>query len=428
MFLNKLEKKIRVFFITWIAFAAIIILIAALAHLGAFNSRISNIKIEEIKANPQLAAAVQLWRKQGATENQIEQQVLKIADGQAAPAIAVMKKASFRAAVIAVISCVLFYFLFVKIKNINQQKILIVAAIIGLLLIDQVYIAHKYIMAEPTELTLHKPEAIAKLLTAEKPFRVSVVDKAAYNLWVTSLFKLHGIECIEVPADSRPSPLRKIFFYSNAISPVKRWQYSNVKYILGHRRDMELFLGRLGVRDDFALFYSYDLNGQKHAVYEYKNTLPRVYAVGNWIVLTNTEEAVKVMNSPSTDPRKTAVVMDNSISEQSLSNFSSSVKIDSYEPEEIKASITLSAPGIVALITEPAPDWKVKVDGKEKEIFRCNLMHQGVLVQAGNHSVEFYFAPREFWVRALHKYAYAALPVLLIISIALAFLSRKNIK
>jgi len=419
MFLNKLEKKIRLFFIIWIAFTAIIILIAAMAYSGFFNSKISKVKFEEIQSNPQLASAVQQWRKQGATENRIQQQINKIADGQAAPAIAVMKKASRNAAFITVISCFLFYFFFVnnKKKNKSQHASMIAIALIGLLLIDQIIIAQKYIREEPTELTLQKPDAIAKLQTAEKPFRVSVLDRAAYNIWVTSLFRLHGIECIEMPSDSRPSPLRKIFFYSNAISPVKRWQYSNVKYILGPRQGLEMYLRQLGVRNDFVPFYSYDLNGQKHAVYEYKNSLPRVYAVGDWVIKTNADDAVKFISLPSTDPRKIAVVMDSSISEQSLSNFSSTVKIDSYEPEEIKASVTLSAPGIAALITEPASGWRVKVDGKEKETFRCNLMHQGVMVPAGNHSVVFYYSPPELWVKTLHNWAYAALPALLILSI-----------
>ena len=431
MFLNKLEKKIRIFFIIWIAFTAVIILIAALAYSGAFNSKITDVKIEEIKSNPQIVSQIQQWKQQGISKRQIKEQLLRGVPRQYLSdpidnAIHIMKKASRNAAFITIISCFLFYFIFVNNKKNNQQKMLFAIALIGLLLIDQIYVAKKYIMEEPIELTLQKPAAIAKLQTVEKPFRVSVLDRNAYNIWLSSLFRLHGIECIDVPADSRPSALRKIFFYSNAISPVKRWQYSNVKYLLGPQQTLEMSLRQLGVRDDFSQFYSYDLNGQKHAIYEYKKMLPRVYAIGEWVVKTNAAEVASFMNLPSTDPHKTAVLLDDSISEQSLSNFSSKVKIDSYEPVEIKATVTLSAPGIVALVTEPTTGWKVKVDEKEQETFRCNLMHQGVMVPAGNHSVVFYYDPPELWIRKLQKWAYAALPVLLIFSILLVFLSRKK--
>ena len=252
-----------------------------------------------------------------------------------------------------------------------------------------------------------------------------MLDRNAYNIWVSSLFRLHGIECIEIPADSRPSPLRKIFFYSNAISPVKRWQYSNVKYLLGPRQTLEMSLRQLGIRDDFVTFYSYDLNGQKHAIFEYKKSLPRVYAVGDWVVKTNADEVASFMNLTSTDPHKIAVLLDSSISPQSVSNFSATVKIDKYEPEQIDATVTLSTAGIVALVTEPASGWKVKVDGKEQETFRCNLMHQGVMVIKGTHSVVFSYDPPRFWIQKLRQWAYAALPVLLILSIILSFLFRK---
>ena len=426
MFLNKLEKKIRLFFIIWIAFTAVIILIAALAYSGAFNSKINKVKLEEIQANPQLAAAVQQWKKQGANQFQIEQQINQIVDNQAVPTIHNMKRAARRAAFITIISCFIFYFFFLNNNKNNQQKMLFAIALIGLLLIDQIYVAKKFIMKEPIELTLQKPDAIAKLQTVEKPFRISVLDRNAYNIWLSSLFRLHGIECIEVPADSRPSPLRKIFFYSNSISPVKRWQYSNVKYLLGPRQSLEMSLRRLGIRDDFVPFYSYDLNGQKHAIFEYKKMLPRVYAIGDWKVKTNAADAAAFMNLSSTVPHKTAVLLDNSIPEQSVSNFTAKVKIDKYAPDQIEATVTLSAAGIVALVTEPASGWKVKVDKKEQETFRCNLMHQGVLVPAGNHSIVFYYDPPELWIRKLQQLAYAALPFLLIFSIILALFSKRK--
>jgi len=423
MFKNIQDKKIRTFIFVWFAVTAFITIIAATAHLGFYDVKIINIKAEEIQANPQLANAVQQWRKQGATEQQIKQQINKIAMGQADPAISVMKKSSFRASAIAIISFFIFYFLFSNKKVSQQQKMLFAIAIIGLLLIDQIYIAQKYVMKEPVDITLQKPDAIAKLQTAKQPFRVAVLDKAAYNLWVTSLFQLHGIECMDMPADSRPTPLRKIFFYSNAISPVRRWEYSNVKYIFGPQRGIEMFLRQMGVRKQFSPYYTYDMNNQQHAIYQFNNTLPRVYTVGEWNVITNAEKAISFMNNYKTDPHKIAVITQSGITENLNTNFSGIVNIISYSPVKIDTAVDLSANGLVAMATETDGNWKILIDGKPAEIIECNLLHFGTFVPAGKHSVTFIYDKKPAAITKITTTAYVFIPVLLLLTFIISFFS-----
>jgi len=426
MFNNIQDKKIRTFLIVWFAITALITIIAATAIIGFYDTKVTNIKAEEIQANPQLANAVQQWRKQGATDQQIKQQIDKIAMAEAGPAISVMKKSSFRAAAIAIISFLLFYFLFSNKKISNQQKMLFVVAIIALLLVDQIYIAQKYVMKEPVELTLQKPDAIAKLQTAKQPFRVSVIDRNAYNIWVSSLFNLHGIECIDMPADSRPTPLRKMFFYSDAISPVRRWEYSNVKYILGPQRGIEMFLRQMGARKQFSSYYTYNLHNQQHAIYEFKNTLPRVYAVGEWSVITNANEAIAFMNNPKTDPHKIAVITDTEITESLNTNFTGSVNIKSYSPVKIETMVDLSATGLVAMATESDGNWKVYIDGKLSDSIGCNLLHFGTFVPPGKHSVTFSYDKKPALISKITNKAYLFLPVLVLLTIITLFFSKSK--
>ncbi len=425
MFNNIKNKKIKTFLVVWLIVTALITLIAATAILGFYDSKVMSVKAEEIQTNPQLASAVQQWRKQGATDYQIKQQIDKIAMGQAGPAISVMKKSSFRAAAIAIISFFLFYFLFSNKKISNQQKMLFAIAIICLLLVDQIYIAKKYVMNEPVNLTLQKPDAIAKLQTAKQPFRVAVIDKGAYNLWVTSLFNLNGIETIDVPADSRPTPLRKIFFYSNAISPVRRWEYSNVKYILGPQRGIEMFLRQMNVRGQFSPYYTYNLNNQQHAIYQFNNTLPRVYTVGNWIIITNANETIEFMNNPVTDPHNIAVISDNKIKKVLNDSFTGTVKIENYKPIKIETVVELSATGLVAMATETDGNWKILVDGKPAEIVGCNLLHFGTFVPAGKHSVTFLYDKKPAAISKLTTAAYLFLPVLLLLTIITALINTR---
>jgi len=419
MFKNIRNNKIKTFLTVWLIITALITLVAATAILGFYDSKVINIKAEEIQANPQLSSAIQQWQSQGATDKQIKQRIDKIAFEQAGAgqAIIVMKKSSFRAATIAIISFLLFYFLFSNKKISQQQKMLFIIAIITLMLVDQIYIARKFVMKEPVNFTLQKPDAIAKLQSAKPPFRVAVLDKGAYNLWVTSLFQLHGIECTDVPADSRPTPLRKMFFYSDAISPVKRWEYCNVKYILGPRRGIEMFLSRMNVRDQFSSYYTYNLNNQQHAIYQFNNTLPRVYTVGEWIIITNAIEAIEFMNNPVTDPHNIAIVSDNKVSKMLNDTFTGTVKIDNYNPVKIDTSVELSATGLVAMATESDGNWKIFVDDKPSEIVNCNLLHFGTIVPPGKHSVVFNYCPTQHVVKKTTNLAYLFLPVLLLITI-----------
>jgi len=424
MFNNINNKKVKTFLTVWLIVTALITLIAATAIIGFYDTKVINIKAEEIQANPQLASAVQQWRRQGASEQQIKQQIDKIAMGQAGPAISVMKKSSFRAAVIAIISFLLFYFLFSGKRTSNQQKLSFAIAIICLLLIDQIYIARKYVMKEPINLTLQKPDAIAKLQTAKQPFRVAVLDKGAYNLWVTSLFNLNGIETVDVPADSRPTPLRKIFFYSNAISPVRRWEYSNVKYILGPQRGMEMFLRQMNVRDQFSPYYTYNLNNQQHAIYQFNKTLPRVYTVGNWIIITNANETIEFMNNPVTDPHNIAVISDMKVKKVLNDNFTGKVEIKNYNPVKIETVVELSATGLVAMATETDGNWKIFVDKKPVGIVSCNLLHFGTIVPAGKHLVEFIYDKKPAAISRVTTAAYLFLPILLLLTIATVLIKK----
>ena len=427
--LNNLKNiKIKKFLIIWVIITALISLIAAGALLGVFDSPIINAKVDEISANPQLASAIQQWKRQGISESQIQKQVEKIAYEQAGAgaAISVMKKSAFRAAAIAVILLVVFYFIFSKNKISNQQKLLFAIVILGLLLIDQVYIAQKYVMKEPVNMTLQKPEAIAELQKYKQPFRVAVLDKNVYNLWVASLFKLNGIECIDVPADSRPTPLRKLFFYTNKISPVRRWEYSNVEYILGPQRGVEMYLRQLGARKDFSVVYTFLIGNQKHAIFKFKKTLPRVYAVGEWTVITNAEKAIAFMNNPRTDPRKIAVLTQNGVDEKDDTNFVAEVKILNYKPTKINTEVELSNTGLVAMATETDGNWKILIDGQPAKIIRCNLLHFGAFVPAGKHTVSFYYDKKPTTIVKVTRTAYLLLPVLLLITIIISLLASRS--
>lgn len=426
------HKPHRRFFIAWACIAAALVLLAAATYLsaGSFTASISAGRWDDFIHTRGVAAQVQQAMQQGmpldqvkaALTQQCHQQGMATWDDEARMIVANMQRAARRAAVLAVIALAVFYALFAMPSLSRQARMLLAGALIAVLLFDLVNIATKFILPERTSVTLGTPEAFRKLLTVDRPFRVALASPGLkgvgmYNLWVSSLFNLHGIETIDVPADSRPTPDHKLFFYSDALSPGRRWQYGNVRFLLGPKDFLERSLRQLGMRNQCVPFSEHRADDGMHAIYELTNALPRMFAVGSWTVITNAIQALAFMNASGTDPHTSAVLMDAAYPPRTSTNFTGSIVITRYAPERIEATATLSGEGIVVMATEPDPGWTATVDGRQEKILRCNLLHQGVIVPAGTHAIVFSFHTGH-WTHTLNDAAYVALPVLAVATLA----------
>ncbi len=415
------EKPVRRFLYIWFGITALLILLATVVVLDqrGWEQRIASIKAEELMRYPQVQQQIAAARKQGMPEKQIHQQLLQMGMNQAIVNVKLMKEATFWSACTAAIVSILFWLLLIKKGAPREQRQLLLAGVLVVMLIQLLYVAHKYIQEEPFEkIYSTPPEAIAKLQEQPKPFRIAVTDPSTYNMWVTLLFGLYDLECINVPADSRPTPIRQKFFYNPALSPIRRWQYSNVKYILSPKNVMDSYLRSFNTKNDFKQLYSFSLGGQPQVIMEYTDTLPRVFAVGTWVVNTNADEVLEYMFTPTTDPHTTAVVMDAGITAQSVTNFSRKVAaISDYTPERIETTVSLSSTGLVIMATEPAPGWTVTVDTVQQPLLRCNLLHQGVTVPPGNHNIVFSYSPPSAWITSCNNVVYLTLPFLLVATI-----------
>jgi hypothetical protein len=333
------------------------------------------------------------------------------------------------ASVLAVLACVLFYTIIAAPSVQAQTRRYAAYAVAALLLLQLLNVALKYVQVENTDQTLGEPEVVRRLKEAPAPFRIAVVDvdqrHPVYNLWLTTMFGLHGLECINVPADSRPTPDRVKFFYSPALSPPRRWAYANVQYLLGTRQGLESRLRMLGVRDQFVPWFAFTLDNEDHAVYAFTNTLPRLFAVGAWIVETNADAVLAFMDAPSNNPHVVAVVNNAEIAAVSNAAFAASVNVTSYVPERIAAAVQLSATGLVVLVTEPAPSWRATVDGAPQPIVRCNLLQQGVVVPAGAHEVVFAYVTRD-WMTSWNNWSLALVPVLAAATLGIVLWQRRQ--
>jgi hypothetical protein len=427
--LRTIDRHTRRCIYIWGGITAVLVILALSVYFagGTWRSYLAMKFAEELSWNPSVRMQIEQMRQQGVPEQQVNQQLLRAGDQQAAGMVAVMKTAALWSAVVAVLVLALLWALLVARGAKPHERRLAVYGIVALAAIQLMYVAARYVYVEDTSRTLDLPDAIAALQAATPPFRVAVLDQRdpLYNLWITSLFNLHGIECINVPADSRPAADRKLFFYSSEFSPARRWQYANVRYLLGRRDTLDTALRSLGIRNQCVSFFEFDADGARHAVYEFTNTLPRVFAVGSWQSVTNGSDALAAMNAAATDPARIAVVTGTNLDALTQPGFNADVTIDSYRPERIAVTAALPTTGLVVMATEPGDGWHASVDGEHVPLVRCNILHQGVIVPPGTHSVTFAYSKRH-WVTRVNNWSYLALPVLLVGTCGLLAVRRRG--
>jgi len=412
------NKAARWFVYAWAVVVAGLALLTAAVYVGgtAITEAKARARGEELMYRPEVQQSIRQALQQGMGQEQIERQLQMYGRQEAELIVVQMQRSARRALVYAVIAGAALYWLLARRVDAGQRKLL-AGVVVAVLVFDLVQVAWKYIMVEDTRQTLASPEVMRRLQAAAQPFRVALLTKQhpMYNMWVSGLLGKHEIEHIDVPADSRPSPDNQLFFYSDAIGPLRRWQYCNVKYIIGPKVMMEQALQQIGARGVCVPWFVWREQDGEHAVYALTSTLERVYAVGSWVVETNARAAVAIMNDNGTDPHRVAVVHDLGVAPAQAPDFTAQVRIVSYKPERVEAQVSLSATGLVIMATAPDAGWRAEVDGRAARIMRCNLLHQGVEVPAGEHRVVFAFETGH-WSNTVNDWAYRLLPVLVIVT------------
>jgi hypothetical protein len=139
-------------------------------------------------------------------------------------------------------------------------------------------------------------------------------------------------------------------------------------------------------------------NGQ-YALFDFTGALPRAKLYSNWQVSTNDEAALAELASVEFDPEHTVLIASppipnpqapSTLNAQAATN---SVEFTSYAPKQIVLRAKAATPAVLLLNDKYDSNWKVSVDGKPETLLRCNYLMRGVQVSAGEHSIEFRFAP-----------------------------------
>ena len=133
--------------------------------------------------------------------------------------------------------------------------------------------------------------------------------------------------------------------------------------------------------------------GRDGVVIENPNALPRAWLVGNVVPVAEGEE-IEAMSDPAFDFRTTAVVDSALATPLAGSPVSGSADVVEHSPDRVVVRTRSESDAFLVLADNWYPDWHATIDGSPTRIHRTNHTFRGVRVPAGEHVVEFEFAPR----------------------------------
>jgi hypothetical protein len=130
-------------------------------------------------------------------------------------------------------------------------------------------------------------------------------------------------------------------------------------------------------------------------VYEIAGFLPRAFVVHRLRPVRDGSMAMAILRAHAIDPREEAVWEGTGpVPELRSPATPDSVRLLSYDFNEVEYSVATGAPGLLVTVEQWDPDWSVTVDGKPAKLEKVNYLMRGVLLEPGVHVVRFRYLPR----------------------------------
>jgi hypothetical protein len=178
------------------------------------------------------------------------------------------------------------------------------------------------------------------------------------------------------------------WFYQDSTQLPESFRLLNTKYVLSSHPVFEN-------NPDFELVFTNGVN-----IYRCKNYTARALPVFDCTVETSPEILTQV-RTPSFDPSKTLLLDETpkifpvpAAPQGSITN--ATVKIISYQPDEVEITAQMPRPGFLLLLDTYFPGWTATVDGRPSKIYRADYNFRAVTLPAGTSSVKFSYRPLSF--------------------------------
>ena len=197
--------------------------------------------------------------------------------------------------------------------------------------------------------------------------------QAVASCIVDNTFAYHGLQSIGGYSPAKLKIYQDMRDSCFARNNANAFNMLNVKYIVGQQKAQD---------------------GSVQTVARVNPTmLPRAWFVDTTVVTSSKAETFAYLNSPTWNPRSTAI-LEHALPAKISRSDDAVVEVTSYRSRDIVLKTISSAAALLVLseVYYPA-GWEAYIDGNTTEIYKTNYILRSVVVPAGTHTVEFKFDP-----------------------------------
>jgi hypothetical protein len=138
---------------------------------------------------------------------------------------------------------------------------------------------------------------------------------------------------------------------------------------------------------------------QEVEIFENTQVLPRAWLASGELVAGEQQELEIIHTGTLTggqpwNPLQTALVESPTGINLAGGSPTGQADVTRHGPNHVAVKTASTAPAILVLSENHYPGWRATVDGREVEVLRVNYNLRGVLLPAGEHTVEFVYRPR----------------------------------
>ncbi|MGH8005187.1 MAG: hypothetical protein ACRECJ_10750, partial [Limisphaerales bacterium] len=151
-------------------------------------------------------------------------------------------------------------------------------------------------------------------------------------------------------------------------------------------------------RDSFSMPGVLEMAGNYGGIYLYRNlsALPRAFAVFNYRLVKNSNEAVEQIRQQGFNPAKTIFFTEDPAPsgwQPDTAAVPVVAEITDRQVESYKTTVNLPRPGFLFLSENFYPNWRAFENGKELKVYQADVTFRAVYLPAGSHTVEWRYVP-----------------------------------
>lgn len=130
-------------------------------------------------------------------------------------------------------------------------------------------------------------------------------------------------------------------------------------------------------------------------IYENKNSVPRFFVTGDFVLAKNKSQVLSFIYNPNIDLKKT-VILESLPALRINQNASGTATLLSYKPNNVLFQTDSMQNTLLFLSDNYYPEWGVRIDGISSKVLIADYTFRAVEVPRGQHKVEFFYNPKSF--------------------------------